>query len=282
MPAAGPDSRLLAPSPALAGCIRAFYWHDLRPAGAALTLGQRLTHIPPGPYNGIVWLISGRAMLIECGGRALEAELPPVFVAGAHRQPYRSMAITPYCSFGLVFQPAALALLSGVPMGERLDHIGDARALLPADWQAWLDEVGSAPDHAARISACERFLARRWATLSDAQPAWRTLASQAWHRATRSPLVAALNWTQRHFQRRSHQLIGMPPGEVERLLRLERTLLDLRDHHGPVADAAAAHGYSDQPHFSREVKASYRQSPRALLKRVKVDDDGGEDWLLRL
>ena len=187
---AGPDSRLLAPSAALAGCVRAFYWHDLRPAGAALTLGQRLTYIPPGPYNGIVWLVSGRAMLVECGGQPLESELPPIFVAGAHRHPYRSIAITPYCSFGLVFQPAALALLSGVAMGERLDSIGDARPLLPSDWHDWLGEVAGATDH--------------------------------------------------------------------------------------------VHGYSDQPHFSREVKATYQQSPSALLKRVNNDDDGGEDWLLRL
>ena len=279
---AGPDSRLLAPSAALAGCVRAFYWHDLRPAGAALTLGQRLTYIPPGPYNGIVWLVSGRAMLVECGGQPLESELPPIFVAGAHRHPYRSIAITPYCSFGLVFQPAALALLSGVAMGERLDSIGDARPLLPSDWHDWLGEVAGATDHAARIASCERFLAPRWAALSAAQPTWRTLAAQAWQRATRGPLVAALNWTQRHFQRRSQQLIGMPPGEVERLLRLERALLDLRDQRRPVADTAAAHGYSDQPHFNREVKAAYQQTPSALLKRVNNDDDGGEDWLLRL
>jgi AraC-like DNA-binding protein len=278
---AGPDSRLLAPSPALAGCVRAFYWHDLRPAADTLTLGQRLTYVPPGPYNGIVWLLRGRAMLIECGGRSLETELPPVFVAGAHRHPYRSIAITPYCSFGIAFQPAALALLSGLPMGERLDSIDDARVLLPPDWRQWLAEVAQAPDHAARISACERFLAPRWAAVEDAQPAWRTLAAQAWQRATRGPLMVALNWTQRHFQRRSRQMIGMPPGEVERLLRLERALLDLRDHRGPAADTAAAHGYADQPHFNREAKAAYQHSPGELLRRIDRDDSDG-NWLLRL
>ena len=280
MPAA-PDSRLLAPSPALAGCVRAFYWHDLRPAADTLTLGQRLTHVPPGPYNGIVWLVAGRAMLIECGGRPVEDELPPVFVAGAHRHAYRSLAITPYCSFGLAFQPAALALLSGVPMGERLDSIGDARSLLPADWQGWLDDVAAAPDHATRIATCERFLVPRWAALSAAQPSWRALASQAWQRAARGPLVAALDWTQRHFQRRSQKLIGMPPGEVERLLRLERAMLDLRDGRGSAADTAAAHGYSDQPHFTREVKAAYRHSPGTLLKRLEQDGND-ENWLLKL
>ncbi|MBI5259062.1 MAG: helix-turn-helix domain-containing protein [Burkholderiales bacterium] len=278
---AGPDSCLLAAPPALAGCVRAFYWHDLRPLGPELTLAQRTTHVPPGPYNGIVWLVEGQATLVDCGGRAVQQALPPVFVAGAHRHPYRSLAIAPYCSFGLAFQPAALALLSGLPMGERLDTISDARSLLPADWQPWLAEVATAPDHGARIAACERFLAPRWAALVAAQPAWRTLATQAWQRATRGPLIAALNWSQRHFQRRAQTLIGMPPGEVERLLRVERALLDLRDGRAAAAEAAALNGYADQPHFSREVKAAYRSSPGALMQRL-AEDGSEDDWLLKL
>jgi hypothetical protein len=276
-----PESRLQAPSAALAGCLRAYYWHDLRPCGQALTLPQRLSHFPPGPYNGLVWMLSGEARLIDCGGQAVDQRLPAVFVAGAHRHPYRSVAVTPYCSFGLAFQPAALALLSGVEMGQHVDRISDARALLPADWMAWLDEVAQAPDHAERMAACERFLVPRWAALSRRQPGWCELAGRAWHHAARAPLVAAWSWTQRHFQRRTKQLVGLTPGEVERLLRLERALLDLRDGRAGAADAAAQYGFSDQPHFNRETKAIYQRSPVALVQHLAEPDDDA-DWLLRL
>ena len=48
------EARLVAPRAELATCVRAFYWRDL----PALSLGQRLTHVPPNPYVALVWLIA--------------------------------------------------------------------------------------------------------------------------------------------------------------------------------------------------------------------------------
>lgn len=281
-PAPGrPDSALRLPSPALADCVRAFYWHDLRPCAGALSLDRRLTRVPPGPYHGLVWMIEGQAVLVECGGQPVEQPLPPVFVACAHRHPYRAMAISPYCSFGLALQPAVLAQLTGRDLGGELDRIRDAREVLPPDWHAWLDEIPACATHAERIAACERFLLPRWQAQRARQAGWGELARCAWHRASHGPLAGAWAWTARHFQRRTRQMVGMSPGEVERLLRLERALLDVRDGRASVADAAAAHGYCDQPHLSRETRASFGDSPRALQTRLGAEGDD-EDWLLRL
>lgn len=274
------DSALALPAAELAACVRAYYWHDLRPCGE-LTLEQRLSYIPPSPYNALVWLLDGRALLVECDGKSQASELPAVFLAGAHRHAYRSMAITPYSSFGLVFQPGALALLSGMDAAHQVDSISDAWPQLPPDWQALLGAVAEAPDHARRIALCERFLAPRWAAVAGKHRGWVELTGDAWRHRARVAALGVLNWTQRHFQRRTRQLTGLKPGEVERMLRLERTLLDVRDGRASRVDAAAEHGYADQPHFTREVRALYRRSSGELMQGLD-EPDADADWLLRL
>lgn len=274
------DSALVAPSAALQDCIRAYYWHDLRPAGP-LSFEQRLTLVPPGPYHGLVWLLDGRALLVECGGQPVQQELPRCFVASAHRFAYRSMAITPYCSFGMAFQPGALALLTGLDVGSRVDAITEAGACLPADWTEWLEAVPRAPHHAERIACCERFLAPRWAKAAAQNRGWVGLIAQGWRRQARVGAIGLLNWTQRHLQRRTRQLVGLTPVEVDRLLRLERALLDFRDGRASRAEVAADHGYADQPHFTREVRQVYRRSPGELRQRLD-DPEAQGDWLLRL
>jgi len=220
------DSALALPGRDLTACVRAYYWHDLPDCGD-LTLGQRLTYVPPSPYNALVWLLDGRALLVECAGKSLASELPAVFLAGAHRHAYRSKTITPYSSFGLVFQPGALALLSGMDVNQQVDSITDAWPQLPSDWQALLNAVAEAPDHAQRIALCERFLASRWAAVAGKHRGWVDLIGDAWQYRARVAALGVSNWTQRHFQRRTRQLTGLTPGEVERMLRLERALLDV-------------------------------------------------------
>ncbi|NML16116.1 helix-turn-helix transcriptional regulator [Azohydromonas caseinilytica] len=274
------DSALAAPSAELGACVRAYYWHDLRPC-APLSLEQRQSLIPPNPYMAVVWLVEGRAVLVERGGQAQAVELPAVMLAGAHRQPYRSMALTPYNSFGLVFQPAALGLLSGLDADRLTEQVVDAREHLPPDWSAFLDAVATAPDHAQRIACCEAFLGPRWATAAGPRSVWRRFGAALWQRSTRAAALGLLNWTQRHFQRRTRQLAGLSATEIERLLRLEQALRDVRDGRASRAEAAAAHGYADQPHFTREVRTYMHGSPGELLQRVN-DPERESDWLLRL
>jgi AraC-like DNA-binding protein len=273
------DSALVAPGLALTDCVRAYYWHDLRPC-VPLTPQQGLSLIPPNPYMAVVWLLEGRAVLVERAGQAEAMELPAVMLSGAHVHPYRSVALTPYNSFGLVFQPAALGLLTELDAAGLTERVVDARAHLPADWFGLLDAVAAAPDHRQRIALCEAFLAPRWAA-AGAHSAWRRLGAALWRRPVRAAALKMLSWTQRHFQRRTRELAGLSATEIERLLRLEAAMRDVRDGHASRAEAAATHGYTDQPHFTREVRTFMQGSPRELLQRVN-DTEQESDWLLRL
>lgn len=271
---------LVLPPPELSTCVRAYYWRHHRPGpGGAAGHGQ--TCVPPGPYPGLVWMVEGRAHLVECAGRPVHQELPPVFVGGPRRHPYRSDAITAYRSFGIVFQPAALSLLIGAPMGPWLDRVAPAGELLPADWLPWLDAMAALPGEQDRIALASDFLRPRWAAVTPARTPWTRLAEAAWRRPMQHLAMAAMNWSQRHFQRRTRQLTGLRAGEVERLIRCERALLALRDGGASLAEVAAAHGYADQAHFTREVRAFYGVPPAAMMRRIDQAAQPG-DWLLRL
>lgn len=278
-----PNAALLPPCPALAGCVRAFYWRDVDPADLAPTGPHGRTVVPPGPYPGLVWLVSGRARLVACGGQPCHDDLPPVFVGGPRRHAFASEAVGGYSSFGVAFQPAALALLTGRPLDTLTDRIVPAGLWLDDSWAGLLHDVAAASGHTRRVQLLEQALLPRWAACGPERSTWQRLALAAWQRPLQHLACGAFNWTQRHFQRRSKAVTGLRAGEVERQLRLEQALLALRDSGASAADVALAHGFADQAHFTREARALYGAPPAELVKRLRCSAaDGDGDWLLRL
>ncbi|MCK6433845.1 MAG: AraC family transcriptional regulator [Burkholderiaceae bacterium] len=270
---------LVAPPPALHACVRAFYWRNLtaEPQNGG-TDGR--TYIPAGPYSAVVWLIEGRVRLVEAGGLPVCEELPRILFAGPHRYPFRSEAISAYRSFGLVFQPTAAPLLTARPAHPLLDRIVPAPDALPFDWWPWLEAMAQARDDEQRVELACTFLGPRWAAVAPTRSAWVRLVEAAWQRPLQRVTIAGQNWSQRHFQRQARELTGLRAGEVERLLRCERALIDLRDNGGSLAAVAASHGYADQAHFTRDVKAFFGQPPATMLRRLGEPPSAG-DWLLR-
>jgi AraC-like DNA-binding protein len=277
MAAALPASALLAPPPALEHCVRAFFWRDL---GRQPPSTPADTRVPPSPYPGIIWLTRGSAQLIECAGLVSAMAMPAITVSGAHRHPYHSVASPGGDSFCLAFQPGALGLLTGQDLAPLTDQVTDANTWLPEDWHEFLLAVHRAPDHGARKALCVNFLAPRWAAVADRHAAWLQVLRQAWQRGARQALATTMDWTPRHLQRRTRQLAGLRPGEIERMLRAEHALLDMRDGGAGALEAALRHGYADQAHFSREARALFERPPVALKAHTQRPGDDA-DWLLR-
>lgn len=272
-----PASALQGPPGPLADCVRAFFWRDLRGQPLHTPAGTR---VPPSPYPGIIWLTRGTAQLIECAGQATTTAMPAITLSGAHRHPYHSTSSRDGDSFCLAFQPGALGLLTGQDLAPLTDRVTDARAWLPEDWHPFLCAVHAAPNHGVRKALCVAFLAPRWAAVADRHAAWLQVLRQAWERGARRTLATTLDWTPRHMQRRTRQLVGLRPGEIERMLRAEHALLAMRDGNAGALDAALRHGYADQAHFSREARALFERPPAALKAHTQRPGDDA-DWLLR-
>jgi methylphosphotriester-DNA--protein-cysteine methyltransferase len=89
------------------------------------------------------------------------------------------------------------------------------------------------------------------------------LAHRAVGLLSRSPVdeaAAALGLSSRHLRRVMLGHTGLGPKTYQRVVRLRRFLADDR----PLADAAVAAGYADQPHLTREVTRLCGLAPAAL------------------
>ena len=76
-----------------------------------------------------------------------------------------------------------------------------------------------------------------------------------------------LGCTTRTLHRHCLDTFGYGPATVRRVLRF-RTATELLHAGVPLAETAAAAGYADQPHLSREVRAMAGVSPGALAGRA--------------
>ena len=261
--------------------LRGCYGHDVEAdATRGDMLAARLTRVPPNPYTGIIWLIEGEALLVERSGAETARALPRVFVCGPSRHGYRSLAAPFYRSFGVVFQPGALAALAPEVRIDR-DAIADARGALPARLHPWLDNVAAARSHAERHTIAVDTLRAQRRSPSPSLTPWSRLALASWRREARNAVEVMMGWSDRHFRRRARAATGLRAVEVERLLRLEAALRDARDGASSLAEIAARHGFSDQSHFSREVRAVLSVTPATARDRMR-DGGSAEDWILRL
>jgi AraC-like DNA-binding protein len=89
------------------------------------------------------------------------------------------------------------------------------------------------------------------------EPAERAVGVVAAQLATGASAAATadrLGWTERSLHRRCLAAFGYGPAVLRRVLRFRRAAAMLYDG-VPIAEAAAAAGYADQPHLSREVRA---------------------------
>lgn len=86
----------------------------------------------------------------------------------------------------------------------------------------------------------------------------------------------------RQIQRNFAREIGMPPRSYLRLLRLREAVAGVQGETAHLADAAAASGYADQAHMTREFRALGGLSPSAARRRatgpfVPTHDEPGMD-----
>lgn len=72
----------------------------------------------------------------------------------------------------------------------------------------------------------------------------------------------------RQLERLFADFFGLSPRRYGRILRLRRAIKAITQEGDSLAGAAAAAGYADQPHFTREVRDLTGRSPRSLLPHV--------------
>jgi AraC-like DNA-binding protein len=212
------------------------------------------------------------------GGRLAATAL----VGGLHHRPAFITHSGIQHGVQLAVTPAGARALFGVPAGELTDLVVPLDAFLGPLAGELAERLAEAPGWPERFAVLDRVLCGVLRDGAEGSPevghAWRRLLAGA-------PSVTALadevGWSRRHLGERFRREIGLPPKVAARVLRFERARGELlRPGAVPrLADVAAACGYADQAHLTREWRELAGCTPSTWLAEeapwLHGPDDGG-------
>jgi len=193
-------------------------------------------------------------------------------VAGADRAARRQALASGAVVVGLRFQPGAARHWLRLPATDIVDQRIALDDIWGADARHLADEAGAARAPMDIARRLQRGLQRRAGGIAADDRDMRALFTRLSqpNDGAHCPVSAAaafLDVSPRTLRRRSHDAFGYGPKTLERILRFQRFLAAAHDADG-MADCAAAVGYADQAHLSREVKRLSGLPPTEVLGHI--------------
>jgi AraC-like DNA-binding protein len=127
----------------------------------------------------------------------------------------------------------------------------------------WTPPVGEGADALTAVRALERALLARLGTVAPPDPlvAFAVAALFDARPPTVDALARRIGWTRQHLRRALRQQVGVGAKTLGRVARLQRAVDRLQRGAEGLAGAAAALGYFDQAHMSRDFQALAGRSP---------------------
>jgi AraC-like DNA-binding protein len=197
------------------------------------------------------------------------------FVAGLHAGANLIEATDPVASRGdvagmhLVLKPLGTRALLGVPAGLLAGSVLHLEDVLGASAHAELpDRLREAQTWSRRFDILDEVLARRLTPhgTTGALPwAWRRITAECGCTGIEA-LAREIGWSRRHLSERFRVEIGVTPKTLARIARFERACALLRRARGTLADVAAAAGYHDQSHMTRDWRALGGCTPTTWIR----------------
>ena len=165
--------------------------------------------------------------------------------------------------------PAGVAALFDAPAGELVSQVVHLDSLMPAAASELIDRLATAASWRARWAVLDDILLRRLSAKCGVDPvlahAWEALVGG--HGSIPVADLAALaGWDRHHFSRRFTSTFGLSPKVMSRVVRFERAQQMLRlPTHPSLASVAAACGYADQAHMTRDWNEFAGAPPTAWM-----------------
>jgi AraC-like DNA-binding protein len=161
--------------------------------------------------------------------------------------------------------------------GHHADELANQQVSLRDLWpSSAADQLTNEVLRQASLEGKARMIHRAVGSLLDTRRAPDPSVAQAIQWLAENPgaqvqrLAGRLGMSSRHFQRRFVSAVGYGPKLFHRIVRFQRLLAQAEQVHRPrtLAALAAALGYADQAHMTREVVELAGVTPRALLGRT--------------
>ena len=275
-------TRLWLPPLALAGCVRGVMLRDTR--GRGLSAAQRENYFPATPLVQLFWWAEGSSEWLATPGFSApppERRHAPVLLGGPFTLPTHTRNPGEISAFKLLLLPDAFVALTGIALDGLVNHVVDARELLPPDWLAWAARMSAADGDAARLALLEAFLLPRWQALGGQRPGQR-YADWTEALAMRAATSSA-GRSLRQLERRIKAWAGLPMRELRAVSRAENAFYAVAAAEAEAgvnwADIAAGSDYADQSHLCRETRRLTGFSPEDLRRRIQAEE---AFWAYRL
>lgn len=170
----------------------------------------------------------------------------------------------------LAIDPLACRSLLGVPAAELAETVVGLDDLWGRAAARLLDAAGSAPGTLQQCEAVAELL--RPSQAAGVRPevanAWR-LVQRSGGRIAVQDVADRVGWSRRHLEQEFRRELGVTPKQACRLRRFEHALSLVRDDR-PLADAAAAAGFTDQPHLTRDWRELTGTTPTRWRRSDKL------------
>ncbi len=165
--------------------------------------------------------------------------------------------------------PLGAAAVLGVPGGELAGQVVDLGDLLGARGRELTERLVDAPGWPERFAVLDAVLSRGLSTRhlppGEVTRAWSRLVVGRGETDV-DGLAREIGWSRRHLTEQIRREVGLPPRQLNRVLRFERSCALLRQPaHGTLTDVAMAAGYFDHAHMVHEWRRLAGCTPSAWL-----------------
>jgi AraC-like DNA-binding protein len=245
--------------------------------------GYRIEGLPGGTHVG---LPSRALTLVLSLTEPVEMSVPGVsqrvrifsVLGGLHDEPVLIHHDGNQCGISLALTPVGARVMFGLPPGELATRVVDLEDVL--GWRGRqlrerLQELGTWTERLDLVTSILERRLLRWVDAGHLGPkpelaeAWRVLSRRDGS-VTISHVARHVGWSTRHLGERFRAEYGLGPKTMARVMRFERSsrLVRLAPPGRSVARIAAACGYADQAHLTREWRSIAGVTPARWL----VDD----------
>lgn len=201
-----------------------------------------------------------------------EKPWPRLFLYGQSTKPTEIYADGPFKALGVYLYPSALHTVFGLNAEVLTDGCVDLALLAgPQDCRLF-EQLESEATTAARVELLAAYLGgevsrRQGRADGDVQLALARLSASG-GRASLPALRQELRLSERSFQRRFKESVGIPPKLFANICRFQASLGQLRrGEYGKLSDIAFEHDYADQSHYIRAFREFTGLAPYQFRQR---------------
>ena len=247
----------------------------LRPYVTSYT-GYRVSGIEPGTHAGLpsasltVIVAFDEPLSVGMASDGSDQDKYWAMLGGLHASPAHVRHQGSQYGVQLAITPRGAAALFGLPAAELAKQIAHLDQIRPDLAVELIDRLSTASTWRARWAALDdlflRVLQVDAALPAELEKAWALL--RASHGAASVDALAhEVGWSRRHFTNKFRDTFGLTPKVMGRVLRFERAQRMMRLPTRPsLSSVAAACGYADQAHMTREWQEFAGASPAAWIR----------------